>query len=474
MKDKGPKKSKEVNKIPGILTAHDSSTGLLRALSDHLKGRKIKALDTVPSNELFAGLLNSLPVSWRKGLYSKAGKLSATNPDELGRSDLSEIDKWVCDLYPEKKYPAIAIGSSNGALVHLFAAMGIPWLPQTVLISVDKEKNFPIDDPKATMEWAKEPAETMLQNNPEWQLHHMMDPVQDRLKVDRIGYFRIKKIRLGTHYQKFIEEKLMPGGKIIVIDCSFQWPVKQISNRHFFQFGGAGGLNPREYYEGSPKAREFLGKVATGIEKWDAPIPEADKPEAEWGFEKKLLQDIKNFTDYKKIEGLKIDFNHPQSLSSIVARVYRKWYEELDIPSNRLLVETFNVISPHLSLQKTCIPYWLFFNVESATNDLENFISHSRDFEEIYMMILSHGKKSVGYTPASRYKTIMEKATKHHAFVGTDPEKYPVDLAFYSRYDKRLEELIPGNSSFPGKMEVEYGFSLLKHYSKESLKCTTL
>lgn len=467
---KSHQKLKNINGIPSFLAAHDSCTGLLLALSAHLKGEKTRALDSIPSNEVFASLINSLPVSWRKAIYSHTGKFSATSPHKLREINLDEVDKWVCELYPQKKYPAIAIGSSNGALVHLFAAMGIPWLPQTFLMSIDKEEKFPIDYPKPTLEWAKEPAEKLLRENPDWQLHHMMDPVQDRLKVDKVAYFRVKKTSLGEHYKKFIADNLSPDGKIIVVDCSFQWPVKKVSNRHYFQFGGAGGLDPAEYYEGSQKTKEFLSRMGKGVQKWNSPKPDSKEPEAEWGFEKKLMNDIEDFLFQKDMEGMQIIFEHPQAMSSIIANVFRKWYQEQDLPSNRLLVETFNVISPFSSLQKSCIPYWLFFNVESAAEDLEIFVNNSEKFEEIYMMILSHGKKSIGYTPASHWESIMEKATNKHSFIGTNPEKYPVDLAFYSRYEKKLEKLVSGTTSHQEKMGIEFGLNLIRKYSQGEIK----
>ena len=85
-------------------------------------------------------------------------------------------------------------------MIHLCAALGIPWLPQTVLIPVYKGESLSPDKPKETIDWTKKPAEGFLKNNPDWQLHHMMDPSQDRLRVGQIAYFRVKKLKLGKWY----------------------------------------------------------------------------------------------------------------------------------------------------------------------------------------------------------------------------------------------------------------------------------
>jgi hypothetical protein len=102
------------------------------------------------------------------------------------------INEDLLCLYPPKAYPAVAIGSSNGAAVHLWAALGIPWLPQTLLIPVARS-GCSLDEPVEDAQWAQDPARLLLDANPDIQLHHMNDPVQDRLMIQRMTYFRVKR-----------------------------------------------------------------------------------------------------------------------------------------------------------------------------------------------------------------------------------------------------------------------------------------
>ena len=86
-----------------------------------------------------------------------------------------EVSRWVVSHYPRRRYPAAVIGSSNGALVHLCAALGIPWLPQTFLVPVRRSGVHP-DEPAEELQWGREPARALLAANPDLQLHHMFDP----------------------------------------------------------------------------------------------------------------------------------------------------------------------------------------------------------------------------------------------------------------------------------------------------------
>ena len=140
----------------------------------------------------------------------------------------------MVSLYPQRTYPAVAVGSANGTAVHLWAALGTPWLPQIFLIPVARS-GIPPDEPQADAHWAQGPARVFLQANPKVQLHHMHDPNQDRLMIQKMTYFRVKRLRLGAAYEGFLKRSLAPGGTIFVMECNLQWPTTQYSERHLFK-----------------------------------------------------------------------------------------------------------------------------------------------------------------------------------------------------------------------------------------------
>lgn len=197
------------------VAAFDSASAMLRALSAFLHGRDLPMLGQVPRTlePVVAPLLggvNRLPLGVRERLYSWSGWAEAVPARRVGDIDAEELARWVVDHYPRRPYPAVLVGSSNGALVHLAAALGVPWLPQTLLIPVRRGDVHP-DEPVAEMEAMASTAQALLDANPELAVHHMHDANQDRLMIRRMSYFRVKWLRLPAAYRQFIREVLPVG-----------------------------------------------------------------------------------------------------------------------------------------------------------------------------------------------------------------------------------------------------------------------
>jgi len=215
----------------------DSASAMLRALALFLQGKDFPRLGLNPTLLEPLGLLvNQLPRFLREQVYIWSGWAEAIPPKDLSQVSGEEISRWVVSEYPHRQYPAVAIGSSSGALVHLCTALGIPWLPQTFLVPVRRSGVVP-GDMKGDLEWGRNPGQLLLQVNPELQLHHMHDANQDRLMIQRMTYFRVKRLRLGEAYEQFLEETLAPGGTILLAECQLNWPTVQVADRHIFQPG---------------------------------------------------------------------------------------------------------------------------------------------------------------------------------------------------------------------------------------------
>ncbi len=428
------------NKIPDFLSRFDSSTDMVNGLASFHHGNVFKKVST--GGPLYSKLINSLPASWRKKFYTYGGMYDATSYKKLPEIDAEEISRWVFNLYPEKKYPAIAIGSSNGALSHLYTALGIPWLPQTFLVPINKGEKHSVDVPEETIRWSESAGAVFLNNNPDWRLTQMMDPVQDRIRSGIIAYFRIKKLKLGPWYTKFIKERLQTGGTIFIADCNLKWPVITIGHNHTFQFGGLGTYQPEEYYYGSKRITSFLKDVKSDVEHWQISEPDSQAPEAEWGLDEALTSDILQLAEKESYKLSKISFNHPQDISPKIADMFREWYRRNNQESDRLLVESFTVHSPLLTIQTSSVPYWLFFNSEEAAHMIEKYLNDAGTYNEIYMMILSHGKTLGGVTGIHHWENILSRAGKTGQFVGMDKNKYPVDFGVFTKYTKALQKTI--------------------------------
>ena len=102
------------------------------------------------------------------------------------------ISQWVVNEYPQREYPAVAIGSSCGALVHLYAALGIPWLPQTYLIPV-AHPDFEPNDIQPFLEWGIKHAPNGESPEAEWGFAAALRDDVERFALSR-GY-KVQRLR---------------------------------------------------------------------------------------------------------------------------------------------------------------------------------------------------------------------------------------------------------------------------------------
>jgi hypothetical protein len=430
---------------PRYITGLDSATVALSALSMYLYGKDLQAKNLAPSvTALGLDIIDHLPNRLVETITSWSGWLDASSPRVVDNVREETISRWVVNQYPKRLYPAVMIGSSNGAAVHLGAALGIPWLPQTLLMCV---RHFvDPDEPKRELEWAKEPVQRLLKNNPDLAVYQMHDPNQDRLKVPHVSYFRMKRTRLGSRFKQFLKENLEPGGTIFLVECQYAWLSTYVSDGHFFQFGGKGYLSPEDYFEDSQQIADFLKQRGSKHRQWNPPAPDGRFPESEWGFEPALRDDVEQFAREHGYRIRRIVFNDPQDLSPLVADLYRWWYQECGLPTNRLFVQSFVYLQPWWTLRLGLIPYWTVFNDRTSANLLNNYLDTTKPYDEIYANLFSNGVNSLGIASIEEWRSIINRASKHSQFIGVDEQSYPRDLASAVRRYVDIERL---NGRYP-------------------------
>lgn len=420
----------------------DSASAMVRALGRFLHGSDFPALGQNMALYPLAVAANWLPHALRQRVYALGGWIEAVPPSQLGSFRADTISRWVVDAYPRQRYPAVMIGSSNGALTHLCAALGIPWLPQTFLLPVhhtDIDPDEPWQDLRKGAEWAPK----LLQANPELQLHHMHDANQDRLMIQHMTYFRVKRRQLGRVYEQFLEDRLEPGGTIFLVDCRLDWPVTRVSRRHVFQHGGYGGAEPEEYLHGGPRVAEQLAKVGVKQRHWVSPEPDDRAPESEWGYASEIEEDIERFARKNGCRLVRITFYRPEHASPMVADLYRWWYDQLGVGGERLLVSSFILMDPWWTLRLGAVPFWCVFPVESSASALETYLDDRPPFERIDMMLFSHGVESIGLAPIERWRGLLDRGRKPGSFLGVDENAFPADFATFPRYSTALRRLSP-------------------------------
>ncbi|MEU6041416.1 hypothetical protein ABZ801_39115 [Actinomadura sp. NPDC047616] len=427
---------------PGRTVADfDSATGMLRVLGKFLHGQDAPLLGRYPAAlepvlSALLGVGNRLPRRVQEKAYAAGGRMEAVAADRLGDVRSDRLAAWVAGHYPCRRYPVIFVGSSNGAMIHLAAALDAPWLPQTLLIPVRRRDGRP-DEPARAMRTHLAAGRALLDANTDLELHHMHDANQDRLMVSGMSYFRVKWHRMPEAYRRFLKERLAPGGTVVTVECGLRWPVTRVGERYWFQNGAPGGATPREFHEGGPRVADYLARYGSPYRRWEAPEPDTDAPEAEWGFQDSLLRSLADAlpegADWKRLR-----FGEPEDLSPAVADLYRDWYRDRGVPDGRLLAESFLLVEPWWTLRTGSVPFWLLFGTEPSRAALADYLDGADPFDEIRLTLFSHGVESVGLAPVEDWRRVLDRARKIGVFTGVDERAFPRDFAVFARAHREL------------------------------------
>lgn len=438
---------------PGI-AKFDSATAMLHALGRFLDGRDFSGLGQSRLLQFLVRRAGWLPAELRKHAFALLGAQEGVPPRDIESVRGTAVADWLQGMYPHRRYPAVMIGSSNGALVHLAAALGVPWLPQTFLTLVRQTQVHP-DDPVHAMKTERRTAERFLAANPESQLHHLHDPAQDRLMLRLITYYRSKFRRLPEAYRDFITRSLAPGGTIVVVECEQRWPVTRLGERHVYQFGAVGGPTTQEYFEGGDRVAAYLEREGSPRRRWEPPAPNSESPEAEWGFEPQLRDGLRELAREQGYSLLRLRFRDPEDPSPLVADLYREWNRERGVHESRLVLESFIVMEPYWVLRTGSVPYWMTFNMQPSLERVHRYLDESGSYDELFLMLFAHGVESVGLPPIDAWRSLLARAAKRGEFLGLDPQDYPAHFASYGRYSQALRKAIPERYPLPEPLPLE-------------------
>ncbi|MGY1762445.1 hypothetical protein ACI79G_16195 [Geodermatophilus sp. SYSU D00779] len=407
------------------VASFDSASAFLRALARALDGGDFPYLGQSRLKALPVQASALLPSRLRCRAYAIASGREGVAVDRLGDIDLDEVADWVMQAYPHRRYPAVLIGSSNGALTHLAAACGIPWLPQTLLVPVRRRGADPADM-AAALEFGARHGPALLAPNPRVELHQMQDANQDALSGSQMAYFRVKWTGLPPAYQRFLDERLQPGAPVVVVRDTSTWPVTRVGERQVFQVGAQGGMTPEEYLD------------APGV-----PAPDGTAAEAEWGFAEPLLDGLRDAARRTGHRVVEVRYGHPQHPAAAVADVLRSWTRRRGGAAQRLLVSSFVVHDPWRTITTGSVPFWTFFPVQSAARDLSDYLA-STSYDDVDVLLFSHGVESRGLADADTWQRIAERARRRGRLLGVDPRAFPADFAVFARYTSALRSLPDG------------------------------
>lgn len=405
-----------------VVASFDSATILHSALAAALRGRPFPHLGNPAWAAAAIRVAGHLPWPLLRHLYTRIGASEGIDPRRLGEVDLAGVAEWLAEGLPKRRYPAALIGSSNGALTHLAAAMQVPWLPGTVLIPVSRtgDPQRPVD----ALRFGERFGPRLLQANPDVVLHHMHDQVQDELMVARMTYFRVKWRRLPEAYARFLEDNLIPGAPVIVVEDQSTWPVVRVSDRHVFQSGAQGGADPEDY-----------------LRRANTPPADDDAAEAEWGADPELTGSLTEWSRRSGHRLLRLRYRGPQRAGAPVAEIFQRWYEDRAEPVSRLIVSSFLLTDPWRTINSAAVPFWTFFPVVPALRSFEQYLQSGPSFADIDVLMFQHGVTSMGYADADRWLSTARRTGARARLVAVDPRKAPHDIGSLGRYGPELARL---------------------------------
>jgi len=407
-----------------MVEGFDSGTRVVREVAETLTGNGNSILECYPlGSKLFLGLLGLLPGSARIAAMEWGMRLSVGNsPKKLEGFDVNSLPGWCVGQYPATDHgcEAIVVGSPNGGIAHLAALLHAPFLTTSFGLTF-KRPQMEADDLETYYEVGKPLAETLLTHREceSFEVINHYDALHDRSLVKFVNFLRIKLLELPESYRKFILDNLAPGGKLILVNCSYSWPQYRIAERSFLQVGGLGGISPDAY-----------------LERWPLDLPIERRRESEWGCPEAFAAAVKDFASQHDIEVLELEFDHPQEYSLLA---YNAYLTCEGARQDEILFDCFNHQNPRTNIETGIPGLWLPFNTEDGLAFAREFLQ-DKTFDRIYFTLLPSFARS---HDTAELKDWIELLSQHGELelVGVNPRTFPADPLAPFRFASDMKDL---------------------------------
>jgi hypothetical protein len=229
----------------------------------------------------------------------------------------------------------------------------------------------------------------------------------------------------------------------------------RVAERHIFQPGALGGATAEEYLHGGPRVDDYLARYGVPRQSWTAPDPDGERPEAEWGFEPALRADVERLAGRRGYRLRRLLLDDPELLSPLAADLYRDWYRQRGLRANRMQVESFILMEPWWALRTGAVPFWMTFNTAPSADRLRWYLDAAAPYDDIGMMLFSHGVESIGLVPIEHWRGLLRRAVRRGYFLGVDEEAYPRDFAAFVRYHTDIPRKIAARYPLPGPLTLD-------------------
>jgi hypothetical protein len=106
-----------------------------------------------------------------------------------------------------------------------------------------------------------------------------------------------------------------------------------------------------------------------------------------------------------------------------------------------LLAECFVLLEPWWTLRSGSVPFWMVFNTEPSRARLAEYLDRAAPYDEIRLLLFSHGVDSVGLATIDNWERLLAKARKIGVLTGVDRDAYPRDFASLARAHRELARI---------------------------------
>ncbi len=402
----------------------DSGTRVVRETAEALTGEGRSILECYPwGSRTFLGFVSLFPEASRIALIEWGMRLSVGHAArDASRVRVDSLVQWCIDQYPrdDRRYEAIVVGSPNGAVAHLAALLGAPFLTTSFGLTF-RHPTIDAGDHLSYLATAHAVVDAIAAANPGggYELIAHYDPLHDRSLVEAVDFVRVKLTALPARYAAFIERLLAPGGRLVLIDCGYTWSQYDLGHGAFLQIGGLGGIPPETY-----------------IERWPLRAPLLSRRESEWGCPEGFAASVMRFAAERGIEIVEIRLDHPWAYSRLA---YDAYLSCEGVRSDLLLIDCFNHLNPRTNLATGIPALWLPFNTDEGPSLVEEVL-HGETFERILFAPLPSFAVSPDTTSLAPW---LELLAKHGSveLVGIAPRRYPADPLAPFRFVGRMKEL---------------------------------
>ena len=410
----------------------DVATGAVAAVASALDNRfHHPAVNSRLGRQLSLLRLSSqLPRSWANVLanwalesrpQSRSLTFSLTTAD-LAQWNVSQYD----NLDPERRFDTIVVGVPSGAAAHLCASLGAPLLADSFPISF-AARGKP-DDIAGYQQRSVDLLTPILNHNPDLLAVSLFNPIHARRQIKRSVQIYLKLAALPDQYRRFIRERLMPGGTLLLLNCSSKWSQYELGARHRLQIGSYGGFTDQEFIRGTPWLDDWLhqegGDQRSG---WRLSRHWTYQPEAQWGSLAAFETSVRTFAVDANVPFHTFTFSSVDEISRTAFYAWQWLFYILGIQPAAVLIESGPQLNPVIGRRSPVLPLWMPSTCSRSHALLQEIMPDFPPQVPVLFQAWPTGQLTPDVIPAKIWNTTL--SGRHGRWLGGDPLRFPSDFS---------------------------------------------